>query len=111
MKILLTVGLLFVIAALSCALRYEIVQKSKIGEAAAKSWQQFVIRTSVQDYNDLHRGDIEKVKEHLMEHANVYAKYYRKKFGPETNTEFAPSLSAGLALYDEWKKTHPQTST
>ncbi len=110
MKIILPVVLLVTIAVLGCALRYEIIQKNKIGEETAKSWQQYIIRTCVQDYKDLDRGDVEVVKENLMANANVYAKYYVKKFGNATGTKFATSLSEGLALYDEWKKTHPDVS-
>jgi hypothetical protein len=107
MKIIMPVVLLTVIAILGCVLRYEIVQKNKIGAETAKSWQQSIIKMCVQDYKDLNRGDVEAVEKNLMENGNVYAKYYVKTFGNAAGTKFAKTLSEGLALYDEWKKTHP----
>lgn len=107
MKIIVPAFLLVTIAILGCALRYEVVQKNKIGAETAKSWQQYIIKMCVQDYKDLNRGDVEVVEQNLMENGNVYAKYYAKKFGDAKGTEFATRLSEGLALYDEWKKTHP----
>ena len=107
MKTLLPVVLLVIIIVLGCALRYEIVQKNRIGGKTVKSWQQYVITENVRNYYDLEDGDVDTVKGNLMAAANVYAKYYVQKFGNETNTKFATSLSEGLAVFDEWKKTHP----
>jgi hypothetical protein len=44
MKIFLPVVLLVIITILGCDLRYEIVQKNRIGEETAKKWQQLVSR-------------------------------------------------------------------
>jgi peroxiredoxin len=63
----------------------------------------------VRNYKDLDRDDVDTVKENLVMVANVYAKYYVNKFGNETGTKFATSLSEGVAVYDEWKKTHGAT--
>ena len=112
MKILLPVILLVIIAILGCALHYEVVQKNyeivqkneeiiqknKIGAETAKSWQQYVITQGLQNYKDLEHGDIDTVKENLMAATIVYAKYYAGKFGMETGTKFAASLSESLAL-------------
>ena len=105
MKLLLPVVLLVIIAILGCALHYEvvqknyeIVQKNKIGAETAKSWQQYVITQGLQNYKDLEHGDIDIVKENLMAATIVYAKYYAGKFGKETGTKFAASLSESLAL-------------
>jgi hypothetical protein len=101
MKIFLPVVLLIIITILGFDLRYEIVQKNRIGEETAKNWQQLIITESVRNYKDLDRGDVDTVKESLMMVANVYAKYYVNKFGNETGTKFATSLSEGIAVYDE----------
>jgi hypothetical protein len=105
-RYILPVILVVTIAILGCTLRYEIIQKNKIGEETAKSWQQYVITASVQNYNDLGRGDVDAVKENLMTAAIVYAQYYEGKFGKATGTKFATTLSNALVIQSNALAVH-----
>jgi hypothetical protein len=106
MKKYIPVILLVIIAILGCALGYEIVQKNRIGKETAKGWHKFVLTQSVQNYQDLARGDVESVKGSLMTLAKVEAEDYVRKYGRETGTKFAASLSEANEIYDAYQATN-----
>jgi hypothetical protein len=106
MKKYTPVILLVIIAMLGCALGYEIVQKNSIGKETAKSWHRFVLTQSVQNYQDLARGDVESVKGTLMVLAKVEAEDYVTKYGRETGTKFAACLSKANEIYNEYQATN-----
>jgi hypothetical protein len=102
MKILLLVVLLVIIAILGCALGHEVVQKNRI----AKQWQQFVIKESVRNYQNLDHGDVDKVKVSLMLVADLEAEVYEKKYGYGTDTNFASKLMEAKQIYSAYQATN-----
>ena len=112
MKIAIPVILIIIIAILGCALRYEIVQKKRAVDAAVaaneKEWMMSAVTDSLRNYEALDRGDISKVKEHLMLLANVSAKGYTARFGKATDDKFAADLSEAFRILDAYQAANKQ---
>jgi hypothetical protein len=107
-----TAILILIIVILACSLCYEIVQKKRAVDAAVaanqKEWMMSAVTDSLRNYEALDRGDIGKVKEHLMLLANVSAKGYNARFGSATDTKFAADLSEAIRILDEFQAANKQ---
>ncbi len=100
------VVLVVIVAILGCALGYEIVQKKRAVAQLQEEWLKSAVSDSLRAYEQLDRGDVAKVKEHLMLIANVSAKGYEYSHGREPGTKFDKDIAEAYAILDEYQATN-----